>query len=376
VKLSTRLAAGVLAVTLPAVGVAGCGAEKKRTIKAELASAGDNLRASKALSISLRFDDRDGNLRKLAKEDDGGALSETSSSLLKGGITYTVDPAGNKTLTDLRTDDQSEAQLKKSIKDVNVALVIRSEKAAIGELRLVAGTLYAHVDLKEINRLAAAEGQGPVDSDLDDVTGDDPAMTRALTDVRAGKWIKLPLLDYIDKLQDLAESFGGMGQPVEPSPQPSSALPDFGAMGDRLYNAVKPYVKVTDANDDSSDRVLDITVQARPALKAALAAMKSMTELPFADALQDVDPGEIDKNVAAGSAKGRIRLADGHLTQLSIDLDSIRLLDPHPDKATLKGSSVVLDVDDSAGQVSAPTNVSSFDIGDLLDSFLSGVQEA
>ncbi|MCW2543767.1 MAG: hypothetical protein JWM40_1319 [Frankiales bacterium] len=374
-KLSTRLAAAVLAVTLPAAAVAGCGAEKKRTIKAELASAGDNLKASKALSLSLRFDDHDGSLGKAAAAEDGGKLSTASSSLLKGGITYTVDPAGNKTLRDLRTDDTSEQALKRSIKDVNVALVIRSDKAAVGELRLVAGTLYAHVDLKEINRLATSAGGDPIDGGLDDMSSGDPSLKRAVADVRAGKWIKVPLLDYIDKLKDLAKSFSDMGAPVEPSPS-TAARPDFADMGDRLYNAVKPYVKVTDANNSSSDRVLDVSVQVRPALKAALAVMKSMSELPFADALKDLDPSEIDKNVADGSAHGTIRLSDGHLTQLAIDLESLRTLDPDPGKTSLKGSSVVLDVDDSAGQVSAPTNVSSFNIGDLLDSLLSGAQQA
>ena len=372
-KLSTRLAAGVLAVTLPAAAVAGCGVEKKRTIKAELAAAGDHLKASRSLSISLHVDDRDGSLRKVAAAEDGGKLSAVSSSLLTGGITYTVDPAGNKTLADLRTTDQSEQQLKSSIKDVNVALVIRSEKAAIGELRLVAGNLYAHVDLQEINRLATAANGHSIDGDLDDAAASDPSLKQAVADVRAGKWIKLPLVDYLDKLKDLAKSFSGLGAPVEPSASP---VPDFGAIGDRLYSAVKPYVKVTDANDSSSDRVLDVNVQVRPALKAALAAMKSMTDLPFADALKDLDPSEIDKHVADGSAHGTIRLADGHLTQLAVDLESLRTLDPEPSKSSLRGSSVVLDVNDSAGQVTAPTDVSDFKIGDLLDSILSGAQGA
>ena len=286
VKLSTRLAAGTLAAALPLVAVVGCGAEKKRTIKAELSAAGDHLENSKALSVTLRFNDSDGNLKKVMVEDDA-SFEAVSSAVLKGGITYTVDPAGNQAIKDLKVKGQSENDLRTALKDVNVALVVRDDKAALGELRLVAGTLYAHVDINEINRLLKAAGEDTVDEDLDDMAASDPQMGRGVADIRAGKWIKLPLLDYIDRFKDLADSLGTV--PGQPAPS-ASAVPDFAGLGDRVFNAVKPYVKVTDANDDSSDRVLDVNVQVRPALKAALSVLKASTDLPFAGAFKEVEP--------------------------------------------------------------------------------------
>ena len=81
-----------------------------------------------------------------------------------------------------------------------------SATVAFGEIRMVAGTLYAHVDLKEIGRLAKAGGVDDFDAQVDDaVTSADPSFAQGLRDVRAGKWIKLPLSDYLDKLKDLAK---------------------------------------------------------------------------------------------------------------------------------------------------------------------------
>lgn len=370
-KLSTRLAAGTLVVVLPVAAVAGCGTEKKRTIKAELSAAGDYLQSSKALSVTLRLNDSDGNLKKLMVKDDA-SMEAVSGALLNGSITYTVDPTGNQAIKDLKVKGQSEDELRTALKSVNVALVVRDDKAALGELRLVAGTLYGHVDIAELNRLLKAAGQGSVDKDLDQMGQGNPKMSKGVADVRAGKWIKLPLLDYIDRFKGLADSLGGKtGQPA-PS---ASAVPDFAGLGQQVYDAVKPYVKVTDANDDSSDRVLDVNVQVRPALKAALAVLKASTDLPFAGALKGVDPSEIDKHVADGTAHGTITLANGHLKQVTVDLESLRTLSPKAGSTSLKGSRVVLDVDDSAGTVQAPTNVSSFDLGDLFDSLLSAGEQ-
>lgn len=371
-KLSTRLAAGTLAIVLPVAAVAGCGTEKKRTIKAEMSAAGNNLQASKALSVTLRFNDRDGNLKKVMAKDDA-SFGAISGALLKGGVTYTVDPSGNQAIKDLKVKGQSEGDLRAALKSVNVALVIRDDKSALGELRLVAGTLYAHVDIAELNRLLKAAGQGSVDKDLDQMGQGDPKLRKGVADVRAGMWIKLPLLDYIERFKSLADSLGTT--PGRPAPT-ASATPDFAGLGGRVYNAVRPYVKVTDASDNSSDRVLDVNVQVRPALKAALAVLKASAALPFSGALKDVDPAEIDKRVANGTAHGTITLSDGHLKQVALDLESIRTLAPRASTSTnLKGSSVVIDVDDSAGAVLVPSNVSSFDLGDLFRSLLSAGEQ-
>jgi hypothetical protein len=131
---------------------------------------------------------------------------------------------------------------------------------------------------------------------------------------------------------------------------------------------------VTDANDDSAKRVLDLKVQVRPALKAALAVLKVSKDLPFQEGLTEVTDADIDEAVKDGTAHGTITLEDSHFTQFTVDIESVRSLDPEADGAALTGSRMVLDVDDSADALTAPTDVSTFDLGEFLDSMLEDIE--
>ena len=376
---TTRLAAGSLMLALPLAAAAGCGVEKKRTIKSEFSTAGSNLQSSKAASFTLRIDDSKGKLAALAKsgEHDSGADAAIDDAFA-GSITMTLDPTGAQTLADLGSAQRCDASKPKAdltaeLKKINISIVVSDQKKALGEVRLVDGTLYAHVDLDEIGVVAQDGGVKNFDKKVDDaVSSADPKYAQALTDARAGKWLTLPLAKYADKFQDLAKSFSSQFG-AKNGTTPATTCTDSKALSNDLFAAVKPYVKVTDANDSSSDRVLDVNVQARPALKAALAVVKAAKSLPFAALLAAAKPSDIDENVADGTAHGTIELSNGHLKQVSVDLESLRTLSPHAGKATVAGSSVVLDINDKADGLSAPTNVSSFDVGALLDDLLNGM---
>jgi hypothetical protein len=365
----TRLVAGTLVLALPLVAAAGCGAQKKRTIKAEFASARTNLENSSAASFTLRLHDGKHNVRTLMTKD-GTTSAALADAVLGGSVTYVIDPAGSTTLKDVSYTPG--ADLGAQLKDVNLAFVIRDDKAALGEIRVVGGALYAHVDLVEIGRLAKAGGVEDFDAQLDDfVTSADPALKKGLQDVRAGKWIKLPLSDYLDQIKKLADSFSdGTG-----STSGAKAF-DFPALGQRLYDGVKPYVKVTDANDSSTDRVLDVRVRARPALKAALKVLAATRDLPFPNVFKDVDPAEVDANVKDGTANGTITLRSGHLSQVTVDVESIRTLAADGGTDSVAGTEVVFDVDDHADALTVPQNVSDLDLTKLIDEFLKGFSES
>lgn len=362
---SLRLAAGTLVLALPLAAAAGCGAEKKKTIKQEFAAAQSNLGDSKAAAFTLRFEDAQGNLAKSMTKD--GAPAAVVQALLKGGVTYVADPAGDATLKSVQGEASNPTDLKAALTKVNLAFIVRDDKAELVELRLVAGDLYAHVNMTEISALAKAGGSTDFDAMLDESLGSmDPRMKQGLTDVRAGKWIKLPLTKYLDQLQELAGGFTG----IMPTPAPGQKY-DFSAFGKKAYDAVKPYVKVTDANDSSKDRVLDVKVQAQPALKALLGVLKAEKSLPFGAMFGDVTPADIDKGVKAGEARGTITLHDSHLSQVAVDVESLRQLSTDPGVDSYAGVKVVFDVDDSAEELTAPTDLSSLDLGALLEEFLS-----
>ncbi len=381
---STRLAAGTLVLALPLAAAAGCGVEKRRTVRAEFASAQSNLARSKAVSFTLRLDDSKGSIKALVTK---GKSSRTGfvDAALPGSITYTVDPASNATLASLGAgacSGTTSAGLTAAIKKVNVALVVRDAHAAVVELRLVGGVLYAHVDLAEIGAVAKDSGVKDFDAQLDDaVSSADPAFAKGLADVKAGQWIAVPLATYLTKFQDLAKGFSGLGAGGATDAPPTATVPSDPPMsckavskvGTDVFTAIKPYVKVTDAGDSSSDRVLDIKVKARPALKAALSVLQAAKGLPFASLLKSVEPTAVDDAVADGTAHGTITLKSGHLTQATIDLESLRTLATDPGKDSFAGSSIVLDVNDKADEVAVPGNVSTFDVGALIDNFLGGL---
>ena len=384
---TARLAAGTLVLALPLVAAAGCGVEKRRTVTAEFASAQSNLARSRAVSFTVRLDDSKGSIKRLATKDKSTPKGLVDAAL-PGSVTYTVDPASNATLASLGSGacagKATATDLAAAIKKVNLALVVRDAHAAVAELRLVGGVLYAHVDLTEIGAVAKDSGVKDFDAKLDDaISSADPAYAKGLADVKAGQWISLPLSKYLTKFQDLAKGFSGLGAggatdaPTSPTaPTAPTTRTDCKALskvGTDVLGAIKPYVKVTDANDSSSNRVLDIKVKARPALKAALAVLQAAKGLPFAGLLKSVEPKAVDDAVADGTAHGTITLNDGHLTQATIDLESLRTLATDPGKDSFVGSSIVLDVNDKADEVAVPGNVSTFDVGALIDSSLRGL---
>ncbi len=364
---SVRLAAGTLALALPLAAAAGCGAEKKRTIKAELASAQTNLESSRAASFTLRVADAKGNLKAAATKD-GDLADALADALVGASVTYTVDPVGSTTLKQAGGAGIGDATA--MLKKTNLAFVIRDDKTVLGEIRIVAGVLYLTVDLGEIGRLAKENGTTDFDAQLDSFVADGPPEAAALVrDLRAGKWISLDAGKYVDQLTQLGEGF--LGASASPAPFDSKAL------GADLFAAVKPYVKVTDANDSAKDRVLDVTVQARPAIKAALKVLTASKDVPLAgDLFGSITPADVDKFVANGLAKGQITLKDGHLTKVSVDLESIRRLATDPGTTNLAGVSAVLEVDDSADEVTAPTDLSSVKVDDLLQQLFDGFSNA
>lgn len=375
--MSRRLTAVALALTLPLVAVAGCGAEKKRTIKAELQSAADNISGSKAMSVTFRLVDPSGTVKasalKSAESPEDKALTPP---LLGGSVTYTVDPVGNAALKDSPQGcGTTEKELRDSLDKVNFSWVVKDDLKPLGELRMVAGTLYINVDLTEAGRLAALGGTKDFDAQLDEFAGEDPELAKVVADVRAGKWVKVPIGQYIDRIKELAESFSETMGDDAATPSPAATV-DCQALGKDVFAALKPHIKVTDANNDSADRLLDVTVQVRPAVKAAVEAIKNSKNLLFGEALEDFDSTEIDKELKDGVAKGTIRLSDGHLKQVTIDLESVRVLDPDASTTPLTGGSVVIDVDDSADELVAPTDVSAFDLGTFLEDFFEGFDES
>jgi hypothetical protein len=291
-----------------------------------------------------------------------------AAALVKGSITITSDPTGDETFRSLQDEAKSacdSSSIGKSLSKSNTSLLIRDDKAELAELRIVDSTLFAHVNLTEIDALAKAGGVDDFSASLDEGAESlGPQAATALADIRAGKWLKLPLSSYVKDLEDALAS-------EEPAPASPRAC-DFSSLASKVVEAVKPHVTVTDANDSSEDRVLDVKVQVASALKALVTTLQKDDTLPFGSLFQDEDPADISKDIRPGTANGTIRLHDGHLAGVTLDLESVRQLSTDPGVDSFAGAQLAVDVDDSADAVSAPTELSSVDLKQLFEDLLGG----
>ena len=363
VLLARRLTAGLCLFALPLGAAVGCGqaaAAKKQDVGSALQKASANLRASGSTSVTIRLDDASGALKK-ASTAGADALKPAQADLLTGGtISITIDPAAGKTLQDLQNADP-KLPTAEQLKLANVAFSVQADGGDVAQLRIVAGDLYVNVGVQKISDIAKLAGSSTdVGAQLDDLAASAPEQLRPLvTDVKAGKWIKLPLAEYADQLKAL-------GNRAAPSP---SAAVDTQKLGVDLLAAVQPFVSVSDASGNGTERVLDVKVQAKQALKAVLATVKAMQ--PAVADLGPVQSAAVDK-IADGTLNGQVFLDDDHLKKITLDLQSaVRLAPPGATPAPdLTGSLLTIDVNDAAGEVTVPKDVSPVDVGALVKQLL------
>jgi hypothetical protein len=359
--LARRLTAGVALVALPLAAAVGCGtasSAKKESVQSSVTKASDNLRASGSTSVVIRLDDRQGNLKKAATSGKDPAEPQQADLLLGGTVSFTVDPANGKTMGDVQNADPAMPVLDR-LKLTNISMSVQADGGDVAQVRLVDGVVYAQVGIDKIADVVKKTGSSTdVRGELDDLAAQSPGQLAPLvTDVRAGKWLKLPLAPYAEQLKALQQQAG-----------PSAAV-DSQKLGMDLVNAVKPFVAVTDASTSGDDRVLDVKVQAKQALKAALDTVKKMDgALPGVAMLDTTD---LDK-LGDGTVDGQVTLSDDHLKKITMDLQSaVRLAPPGATPAPdLTGSTVTIDVDDSADEVTVPGDVSSVDLGALVQGAL------
>lgn len=356
--LTRRLAAMTALVALPLAAAVGCGKaadSKKASVQDTLQKAADNLQASGAASFTLHLDDPAGKLKRSATSATTSPLTAGQADALLGGtVTVTYDPVAGKTLADVQKLPAT-TPLADRLKSVNVAMSVKADGGSVAEVRLVDGDLYARVGLDTISDLAKKGGSSGIDGQIEQFASSAPAQLAPLVaDVRAGRWLKLPLAPYAPQLDALLKA--------QPSATPGATS--------GLVAAVTPFVTVTDAGSKDGADVLDVTVQAKQALKAVAGSIAAMTAgLPGASSL---NTAQLD-GLGDGTVDGQVFLKDDHLTRMTLDLGSaVRLrpasASPAPDVA---GSLLTLDVDDSADEVTAPTDVSSADVASLVQQALA-----
>lgn len=351
--LARRRTAVAAALALPLV-VAGCGAAEqaqRRTVEAELQSASAFLLDSRALSVQMAFTDPAGSARRALTSAEGAAPEALADVLLGGSISWTIDPAGERTMRDLQ-DMPEDTPAAEVFAAMDLSVAVAADGGPIAQLRLVDGDLYAAADLGRIGSIAGKAGGPEAADSVDDLAQQaPPGVAPLLEDVRAGEWVRLPLAPYAKTIDELGAS-------EAPAPE---------GLEDDLLAAVKPFVQVTDAGGEGGERVLDVQVQAKKAVEALISAVQRTALAPQLD---DV-PADALSGMTDGTVEGQVRLQDGHLTSVVLDLASAARLSTQtvPD---LFGSTLTVTVDDTADEVVAPEPVSDIDVAELVEGLMGG----
>lgn len=348
-----------LAVT-GAIAVAGCGAAG--SLRADNAHAKSSLQAAKSLSVTLGFSDPDGKLAKAIRSGDSTTTQAQAAAVIGATISFTVSANGGRTLFAKGDPNQP---LSHQVKQSNFDLTVSGLGGKLAEIRLVDGILYATSDIAAVKKAADLGGPGAgaqVDAFLTSVP---PQLKQGADDLKAGKWLKVPIATYVEQLQKLAKAGGGA------APDPAKAR-GYAKLGKDLQAAIKPNIGLTDLGATGDSRNVSIDIKVKQALTAVLGVLSSDAAtlglpaglIPKGDALEDVS----DKTLSA-----TLTITRGHYTKLSVPFAGLAGLDAHPSTSVppFGSSAIVLQLDDSAAPVIAPTNVSSFDIGALIDQFVS-----
>lgn len=359
--LARRLTTSAAVVVLPLGALVGCGQveqAQRATVEQEVQQASDHLMDSKSTSLRMGFTDPQGTIAKGLREGRDPLPAGVVDTLLGGSVAITVDPAGDRTMRDVQAADPA-TPTGEALKLVNVGYSIDADGGPLAQLRLVDGDIYVTADAGRITGIAEKAGESGIEAQLDELEQTAPPELRPLvSDLRAGEWVKIPLADYADELTELSRRGG--------TPQPTPSV-DGKKLSDDLLAAVKPFTEVTDAGGDEGTRVLNVKVQARQAIEAALDVVSRSGAVP---GLEDMEPPTVQE-VPDGAVEGKVTLKDSHLTEVSLDLASIARLAPaDEDTPDLTGTTVTLSVDDSADEVTVPDDVSDVDVRPFLEQLL------
>ena len=337
-SLRTRLAAGL---ALPLL-LTACGASTG--LREDAAAADAALGKAQGIGVVLRFDDPDGDLERALQEGSGAVPADLADVLVGSRVDVRVAATGGRTLGD---EPEAGSPLEEQLRWVDSALTVSTSGGDLVSWRTVDGVLYVSSDLAEVERVAAAAG-APVS--LSDEVAGAPAPLRQVHDaLRAGEAVAVPVADLLAPLGELS---GQDGDDPFAAGLPEDLLDDLRA-------AVEPHARLTDLGSDDGVRRVTVEVEVKQLLEAVTRTLGS--GLPDAQSL-DLD------GLSDASVTGTLTIEDGHYRRLRLPLTELADLaeDPAADVPDLGSSALVVELDDTVGQVEAPSRVADLDLVQML----------
>ena len=330
-------AVGLAAAVTLAGGVVACG---RVSVKQQADAAAGNLAAAKVVSFTLRLDDPKGSLASTAED------KRTLGLLRDSAVTVTIDPAGDATfgtaMAQTAVPGGDPAAALKHSGSVDISYTHAGKAVVV--LRLDGGVLYLRVDPAQIQ---AITGQ-PLPLDSLNGPGVPPGLDVVAEGVKSGKWLSLDLSSLYERVAKARHGagFGALG----------GAQPLGGNLADirsKIIAAVTANTTSTSSVGHDGEVLISVRVAVRGALQGLLDALAGLPGLgagPLASARAQL------AQVPEGTLNGTVTIAKGHYTRVGVDLHSLAVLSRDPSAISgTEGTQLVVDIDDRAAPVTAPT---------------------
>ncbi|TAK69690.1 MAG: hypothetical protein EPO13_07500 [Actinomycetota bacterium] len=335
------------------VGFVGCA---QVNAKAATDAALANLQAATAATFTIRLDDPNDNLVSHAREAD----RRSTAALADSTVTVTVTAPAGSTLGQAAGPASAGTDPSRT---VGVSFAYAYRGTTLVQLRLVAGVLYAKLDLPGLAAMTGTPGSKPWRKGVDSDPIFGAALGSVLTKLEAGKWLSLDL-DTYQQVTDALSKSGLPGQPTPSQPDPAQISGWLQTVAEGVSANLTSIPRV-----DGATTYVDVKVNARAAA-AAIVDRLAGANVPGLDAAAVPSAKADVAKIADGTVDGTLTITDGHLTRIAVDLHSLALLGDDRDAvAATDGVRLLVDVDDSAAAVSAPAR------GEVapIDSIVTGI---
>jgi hypothetical protein len=332
-----RLGISLLGMALGASAVA-CGSGSGHPAQ----DARSHAKAAHQLSVTLRLVDPDGSLMHEMTTGSDPAPRPIAQAIEHGSITVDVAATDGKPLFAHR---QAPGTLAGQVKEFNIGMTVRAAGQTIIGLRIVNGVLYGTADLDAMDRLGKAGGSS------DFLTSVPPQLQPLVTDLRAGKWVQLPLASYMDVAQGY----------LPPSVTPQS----LSRTSSRLLGIAARDTSMRETSSSGDDATEQVTLHWRQLLKDEAAVLSSV--LPSGAVPGNAD-AMIAKTFTSQPVRGTLVIRGGHYRSLTVPLEQFVRLAAKPTGhvPSFGKAALVVDVNDQPAPVRAPAKVSTFRIGQMF----------
>jgi len=292
---------------LLAAGASACGTVQQLTAGEKVQAAFQKLGDSHSATIELSLAASAKQVQSFAKAT--GEPIELKDAQTVAGLRFNVAMSADKALKDIKTK-KSASTLADFPADMGYSLI--SNGNTVGELRLVDGTMYAHVDVDAVAKLAGEDA-----GELHASAADMPPELHVFKALLDGKWLSVDS----ELFHSFANDLPGGQEAAVPSPLPSLDPATAEKLVDSLGDAFSKNATIEDkGQQDGADRIV-VSVPARALVGDLQKALKPLAkDIPGLEGMPTSVPTEVpNRKISA-----ELLIKDGALASASFDLGQLQ----------------------------------------------------